>query len=50
MKRQIREPQQRAGWDAKYEGVASYPATRDALQALGLLEEPHTSHHNLESG
>ena len=42
MKRQVRERLQKAGWDEKYEGVTSYPTTRDALEALGLLAGPRT--------
>ncbi|MBA4116562.1 MAG: hypothetical protein H0X71_09060 [Rubrobacter sp.] len=50
VKRRVRKPLRRTGWDEKYEGVASYPATRDAPRALGLLEEPYSSHHNLKRG
>ncbi len=45
MKRQVREPLRRTGWNGRYGGVASYSATRDArrLSACSQCRLPCTT-------
>ena len=47
MKHQVRQPLSRAGWDERFRENVSYPTTRDALRAIGLLqngEHPREEH------
>ncbi|HSL00564.1 MAG TPA: sulfate permease [Rubrobacteraceae bacterium] len=42
MKHQVRQPLRRAGWNERFKVNLSYSTTRDALRAIGLLQDaPH---------